>query len=125
MVYCRQIMELHTPLTGHILIRLQDIADILHHIRLLTLQFHLLLVNLTDVEDLVHQILYPLGVVPDGLQFCFHIRIQLLPAQKFIERTHDERQWRADVVSGIDEELHLLFIELLGGIPAPHPSNQS
>ena len=124
MVNGRQVTEFHTSLTSHIFIRLQDITHILHHIRLLTLQFHLLLVDLPDVKDLVHQVLHPLGIVLDGFQLRLHVTVEIT-LQQLIERTHDERQRRADIMGGVDKELHLLLVELLLTLMKIEPNQKS
>ena len=82
-------MEVNIPLLGRIVIRLQDITHILHHIRLLTLQLHLLLVNLTDVQDLIHQVLDALGIMLDGLQLILCLLVKVA-AQQLVQWTHDQ-----------------------------------
>ena len=83
------IMEINVALLSCVVIRLQDITYILYHIRLLTLQLHLLLINLTDVQNLIHQVLNALGIMLDGLQLCLCLLIKVT-AQQFVQRTHDQ-----------------------------------
>ena len=100
------------PFFGCIFIRLQDITHILHHISLLTLKLHLLFVYLTDIQNLIYQVLNALGIMFDGLQLCLYLTSKIM-AQQLMQWPHDQRQWRTDIVGGIDQELHLVFIELL------------
>ena len=44
---------------------------------------------------------------------------------QLLDGRHDECQWRADVVSGIDKELHLVLVELLAQITTPYPPYQT
>ena len=80
-IKCWCIAEIHISLPGAIFIRFQDITHILHHICRLTLQLHLLLIDLPNVKYLVHEVLYTLGVVFYRLQFCFDIAVKVTPHQ--------------------------------------------
>ena len=99
-------------LVGGIFVRLKQIAHILYHIGFLALQLHLLAVHLTNIKYLVHQILHTLGVMLNGFQLVGYLWIEIA-LQQFVQRTHDERQRRADIVRGVDEELHLILVQLL------------
>ena len=112
LIQCRNVFESNTTLFSGIFVRLQQVAHILHHIRLLTVQVHLLLVDLADIQNLVHQILHALCIMLDSLQIGFHVRIQITLHQ-FMQRTHNQRQRRADVVGGINQEFHLLLLKFL------------
>ena len=85
---------------------------------------HLLLVDLADVENLVHEILDTTGIVLNGLQFFLHVFAQVLP-QQLVQRTHDERQRRADVVGSVDEEFHLVLVQLLTALAEVEPHNET
>ena len=108
----RRIAEVDMTLVGSIFVRLEQVAHILYHIGFLALQLHLLAVHLTDIKYLVHQILHALGVMLDGLQLVGYLWVEVA-LQQFVQRTHDERQRRADIVGGVDEELHLILVQLL------------
>ena len=94
-------MEIDIPLLSRIVIRLQDIADILYHIGFLTLQLHLPFVYLTDIENLIHQVLHTLRIMLDGLQLILRLLIKVT-AQQLMQRTHNQRQRRTDIMSRID-----------------------
>ena len=60
----------------------------------------------------------------DGLQLILRFLIKVT-AQQLVQRTHNQRQRRTDIVSGIDQELHLFLIKLLSGLAAPAESKVS
>ena len=111
-VNSRQIAEIDVPFPGCVLIGFQDIAQILYDVSLLALESHLLFVDLPDIQDLIDEVLHAPGVMLDGLQFIPGLRILLL-FQQLMQRTHDKCQRRADIVGGIDQELHLFLVKLL------------
>ena len=107
-------------LTGIILVHLADAIDKLHHIRLLAMQLQLLLIYLTNIENLVHQIQDTLGIMLYGINIAQSICLisTCKATLQISQRTHDKGQRRADIMGGIDEELHFLFIHLLGSTTA-------
>ena len=84
----RGITEIDIPFLGRIFVGFQDVTHILHHIRLLALQLHLLFVDLADIQYLIHEILNALSIMFDGIQFILHLTIEVLP-QQLVEWTHD------------------------------------
>ena len=109
--------ETDVALLGVELEHLADTTYELHHISALTMQMHLLLVNLTNVQDLVHQRQNSLGITfyrIDGSAL-----FQLLQCRK------DNGQRRADVVGSIDEELHLFLVQLLVGMTTIAPCQEA
>ena len=93
-------------LLGVVVVEFEDAAHERHDVGLAAVQFHLVLVNLALVENLVHQQHQSLGITVDGLD-VFQALFVVDALLQFLQRPHDERQRRADVVGGVDEELHL------------------
>ena len=106
--------ERDVPLTGVILVEFTDTTDKVHHVRLPAVQLQLVLVDAALVEYLVDQQHQALGITVDGL----YIDLTLTLADKCLQlgkRSHDQSQRRADIMGGIDEELHLLLVHVLTG----------
>ena len=82
-----------------------------HQVGLLTVQVHLVLIYLSFIENLVDEQEQALCIAIDSLQVLPALAVGDFLFQ-FVERSHDEGEWRADVVCGVDEELHLRFIEV-------------
>ena len=103
-------------LAGIILVHLTDAIDEFHHIRLLTMQLQLLLVNLTYIQDLIHQIQDTFRIMLDGIDIAQGIRLISAGKTTFQvgQRTHNQCQRRTDIVRGINQEFHLFFVHLLG-----------
>ena len=76
----------------------------------LAVQLHLLLVDLADVKNLVHEVQNALGIVVDGLGGRSSVQ--------FLQCGEDERQRRAYIVGGVDEELHFLLVHFLVSVSA-------
>ena len=112
--------EVEVTVLGAELVHLTDAADKGYQLRLLTMQMHLLLVNLTDIQNLVHKVEDTLRVTLDGVKRCLQLLaigrcLFCTQGLQLLQRTHDECQRRTDVVGGIDEELHLLLVKTLIG----------
>ena len=88
------------------------------------MEVHLLLVNLPYIKNLVDEIQNALGIAVDDTQVFDRLLVKIATTQLF-QGTHDESQWRADVVSSIDEELHLVLIHALTDTTAIHPTKQA
>ena len=92
-------------LAGIKLIERTDAADELYHIGFATMQLHLILVNFALIQYLVHKQQQALRIA------VYHVKVgQTVDIHQtflqFVERSHDERQRRTDVVSGINEKTH-------------------
>ena len=105
--------EVDVSLLGVIVEHLAHPLRECHEVGGLTVQVHLLLVNLTNVENLVHEVQDAVGVVLNGVDVAHRLLLSTTAAEVLLQlgqRTHDERQRRPDVVRGVDEELHLLLV---------------
>ena len=118
MVYpCHQalvgMLELvsNMALVGIVFIHIKHALGKSHHIGMLALQLHLLLVDLTHIQNLVHQVQNTLGVAFYQSQL-FGILSSRMALFQFLEWCHDKCEWRTDVVSGINQEFHLLIVHL-------------
>ena len=74
-------------------------------------ELHLLPVDLAHVQYLVDQAQDALRVVVYDVEFGLVVLVGRARTQ-LLERRQDEGQRRADVVGGVDEELHLVLVEL-------------
>ena len=107
----RHECEADIALLGIVLIERADARDEGHQVGLGTVQVHLLLVYLALVEYLVHQEQQPLRIAVDGLNVGQALFVCYACSQ-LVQGSHDEGQRRADVVGGIDQEAHLLLVEV-------------
>ena len=108
--------ERDTTFFGAILKHLAYTLSEINKVGLLTVQLHLLLVNLTNIEDLVHQIQDTLGIVVNSINVTLCLRmVSTYMTLQVGQRTHDERQRRANIVSGVNQEFHLFLIQVLIG----------
>ena len=126
---CRDVLvagerEVDAALAGVVLIDFVDGGDEVVHVGLAAVQVHLLLVNLAHVENLVHQREDALGVAVDDAQVLLRLVVEA-PAAQLLKRSQNQRQRRAYVVSGIDEELHLVLVQALAHAAAVGPAQQS
>ena len=76
------------------------------------MQFHLVLVYLPFVENLVYQQQQALRIAVDGVNILQTLLVGNARLQ-FLQRTHDECQRRTDIVCGIDQEPHLRLLQHL------------
>jgi len=106
--------KLHVALESRELKQFGHTTDKFHEVGLLTVQVHLLLVHLTEVENLVDQGEYAIGIALDDVQFFLGILVHNLTFHQRMERTHDQCEGRTNVVGGIDQRFHLVFLELMG-----------
>ena len=108
--------EVDVALLGVVLEHLAQAGHEGDEVGLLAVEVHLLLVNLAHVKNLVDEVEYALGVMLDGVNVApsFFLVVVQTAAQVGKGR-HDERQRRAYVVRSVDEELHLLLVELFVG----------
>ena len=84
----------------------------LHQVGFPAREVHLMLVQASLVENLIHQGEQSLCVSVDGI----NIRLIFLSISQsllqFLQRLHNQRQRRTDIVGGIDEELHLCLFQI-------------
>lgn len=93
----------------------EEIADISHeshHLSVLTLEAHLVLVDLPFVENLVDKDEQPVGVMVDSADVFLTLLVVGKTGLETVEGSDDERQRRFDVVGGINEEPHFRLLEL-------------
>ena len=111
--------EVDVAFLGVVFKHLADTSHEGHEVGLFTVEVHLLLVNLSDVENLVDKVEDALCVMLNRVNIAAGLLLVVRQAAAQVgQRRHDERQRRTDVMRGIDEELHLLLIELLIGMAA-------
>ena len=83
--------ERDVVLASIILEHLIDTLGIGHKVGLLTMQLHLLLINLTHIQNLVNQVQDSLGVAVNGIDVSQRVRILIANMTFQIgQRTHDE-----------------------------------
>ena len=108
--------EVDIALPGVVLEHLADACHKGDKVGLFTVEVHLLLVNLTDVENLVDKVKDALCVTLDGVKVAACLLLIVSKAATEIgQRRHNQCQRRADVLRGVDEEFHLLLVEPFGG----------
>ena len=101
----------YVSLTGSVLIEFAEVTDKSYHVSLLTVEAHLVLVNLPFVEDLVDEEQQPLRISVDRLHICLTVLI-VYHVFQLRQRTKDEGQWGTDVMRRVHQELHLLITQL-------------
>ena len=90
----------------------------LHHVGLLAMELHLALVNLALVEYLAEQQQQALCVSVDDVPIALDLGAVVVGAQAvgyflhLLQRVDNQGERRANVVGGVDEELHLGLLEL-------------
>ena len=84
----------------------------LHQVGFPAREVHLMLIQTSLVENLVHQGEQALGVSIYSINICLIFLSISQSLLQFLQRLHNQRKRRTDIMGGIDEELHFSLFQV-------------